>query len=156
MNEDTKKTPLGKLYSLGYTGRTPAQIAEIAKGTNSIIVDVRLAARSRVNTWNKTYLSTALAQHGVRYEHFPDLGNLNYKTGGIALKNQKAGAASLLGLLSVSNCVILCMCPCVDDCHRKYVADAMAQKYGVDVEHIPHPTTGRKKTADKAQSVLFP
>lgn len=148
---------LGKLYTIGYTGRTIEELAQTAKAANAMVVDVRLSARSRVTQWDKVTLYSGLDRRGVEYWHIPDLGNTNYKSGGpITLHAPETGLEALRGLLSRGNCVILCVCPCVDDCHRKTVADAMVRAYGVAVEHLPPKSPTKTKAQTNAgQSMLF-
>lgn len=128
---------MNKLYTLGYTGRKPEDIAVIAKGLGAVIVDIRMSPVSRVACWNGYALRSFLDIHGVRYEHVPDLGNVNYRSSQpITIQSMETGAMRLATLLEAAPCVILCACEHYDECHRQHVAEFMGAYYGTAFEHI--------------------
>ncbi len=140
---------LGTLYTMGYTGRTPEEIAQTAIGAKATVVDIRLSPRSRVYQWQGATLRSFLEARGVAYVHIPDLGNLNYRTSGkVDLKDPENGAEALFRLLNSGNCIILCVCKELAGCHRDDVAQLMNRDYGISVQHLtqrkdethePHP-----------------
>lgn len=146
------------LYTMGYTGSSTAKIIEAARGAGknnqpAVIVDIRFSPRSRVNEWDGMTLRSRLDASGIEYRHLPDLGNMNFKSAGpITLKNERNGVHELLGLLEKQNCIILCACQWLDECHRKTVAELIAQA-GVPIIHIG----GQRKDENKAdgQRLLF-
>ena len=126
-----------KLYTLGYTGRKPAEIVEIAKTLRAKIVDIRLTPISRAAQWNGYTLNSFLDRHGIRYEHIKDLGNINYQTTRpVEIKDLLIGCLRLRTLLEESPCVILCACEHWNECHRQHVAEYMAVYHGYEIEHI--------------------
>lgn len=128
---------MNKLYTLGYTGRKPDDIAVIAKGLGAAVVDIRLNPVSRMDHWNGYSLRSFLDRQGLTYAHIPDLGNLNYKNGGpIAIKDITMGALSLRTLLFACPCVLLCACADHESCHRSFVAQHMAAYMGAKITHL--------------------
>ncbi|MCZ7547383.1 MAG: DUF488 family protein [Anaerolineae bacterium] len=53
-----------------------AELVALAHELDALVVDVRLAPRSRVREWNQSVMAEAL---GDRYLHVGAVGNLNYK-----------------------------------------------------------------------------
>ena len=125
-----------KVYTFGYTGRTPEQLKELAEQLDAVIFDIRLAARSRDLRWRKGYLVQLL---GTRYQHVKELGNVNYKTGGmenVQLFNAEAGLKRIEQ--SDRPVILVCMCRDPTQCHRTTVAQ-MLRVRGVEVEEISPP-----------------
>jgi uncharacterized protein (DUF488 family) len=64
------------IAGVGYEGHDLASFLEYLKPWDvDVLVDVRLNAISRKKGFSKTGLSLALAAAGIRYLHFPALGN---------------------------------------------------------------------------------
>jgi len=64
------------LFSVGYEGRTSETLLSmLAEAKVSILVDVRLAARSRKPGLSKRRIADSLAATGIDYAHLPVLGN---------------------------------------------------------------------------------
>ena len=126
----TGNTPPSKLFTFGYGSR---QDNEVLAQLPGVIVDIRLSPYSRW-AWSGTTLAKAL---GPRYLHIPELGNINYKTGGpILLKDQAAGLRSLQKVLEAGPATLLCCCQNLETCHRLVVANLAKKVLGVDVEHL--------------------
>lgn len=127
-----------KIYTLGYTGRTPAQLAELTQELNAIVVDCRFSPRSRVPHWNKGPLLKVL---GDRYAHFQSFGNENYKSGGeIKLVNYDHGRQLLELAHKTTGLNFILMCGCADPntCHRNIIAQLLWTD-GYEVEELPAP-----------------
>ena len=69
---------LHKLYTYGYSGRTPHKLQTLAKQLEAVVADIRFSPRSRIPDWSGGRLQKLL---GDRYRHLPALGNRNYKGG---------------------------------------------------------------------------
>ena len=64
-----------KLYTIGYEGADPERFVAALQGAGvETVVDVRAVALSRKRGFSKNQLRTALAESGVDYRHFIDLG----------------------------------------------------------------------------------
>lgn len=121
-----------RFYTLGYLGRTLAEIVTILDERNAVLADIRLVPYSRNRAFVKANLERVL---GPRYVWVRDLGNRNFRTGGpVALADYPAGRTALLAL----NGPVILMCACRDHarCHRTVVAHALAEE-GFLVEEIP-------------------
>ncbi|MCZ7547396.1 MAG: DUF488 family protein [Anaerolineae bacterium] len=82
------------IYTFGTQRRRLAELVALVHDLDALVVDVRLAPRSRVREWNQAVMAAAL---GDRYLHVGALGNLNYKTAGtpVRLCDMEAGIAAL-------------------------------------------------------------
>ena len=84
------------IFTFGYLGRSPDDLAAILAERGAMLVDIRFQPRSRVPAWNGGRLA---ARFGDAYLHLPQLGNRNYRTGGpVELADYPAGRAALAGL----------------------------------------------------------
>lgn len=82
-----------KIYTFGTPRRRLAELVALAHELDALVVDVRLAPRSRVREWNQAVMAEAL---GDRYLHVGAFGNLNYKAAGapVKLRDPEAGVAA--------------------------------------------------------------
>ncbi|MCZ7686964.1 MAG: DUF488 domain-containing protein [Sandaracinaceae bacterium] len=65
-----------KVLSVGYQGRSLDDLcATLVDAGATVLVDVRERAWSQRPEFRKTALKTALAKHGIRYEHCREAGN---------------------------------------------------------------------------------
>ena len=112
------------IYTAGYTGKLVQQLVERACSMDALVLDVRLAPRSRSPAWNKGPLTTAL---DFRYRHVPALGNQNYKNGGpVAVQDMTAGIAEVeAALRNYPAVILLCVCKETANCHRGVIAEAL-------------------------------
>ena len=139
------------LYTLGYSGWTPAAIQEAAQAHNAVVCDIRYAPASRHPQWRKHQLAQLL---GAGYQHVQALGNRNYKSGGpIALADYDTGKQAIAEILATGQSVIL-MCACKDlaTCHRLTAAEQLAADLGVRLMHLTPPK--QQRTLEK-QGSLF-
>lgn len=122
------------LYTLGYTGIEPSQLLSLAQQQRAIVLDVRYSPRSRVPQWNGMELARLFGQ---RYEHLPALGNVNYKSGGpIEINMPTVGVQQVVSILTGQSVILLCVCPDVETCHRKIVAEMVKAAYVCEVIHL--------------------
>ena len=139
------------LYTLGYSGWTPAAIQEAAQAHNAVVCDIRYSPASRYPPWRKHQLAHLL---GARYQHVQALGNRNYKNGGpIALADYEVGRQVIADILATGQSVIL-MCACKDltTCHRFTAAEQLAADLGVTITHLAPP---KKQRTEEGQASLF-
>lgn len=122
------------VYTFGYTGRQPQELAAIAASLDALVIDVRYSPFSRNHIWNKKQLVALL---GDRYRHVKALGNENYKGGPIKLLDPQAGVREVSALLDTQPVILTCVCQNVNWCHRKVAAELLAEELGVEVIHLP-------------------
>jgi uncharacterized protein (DUF488 family) len=123
-----------KLYTLGYTGIKSSQLLSLAQQLGAIVIDARYSPRSRAPQWNGMELSKLLGQH---YQHMPELGNVNYKTGGpIHINLPKVGTQYVVSILNKQPGILLCACPDVTTCHRRIVAEMVQAACQCEVIHL--------------------
>ena len=64
------------LYTIGYEGRTIDEFVAMLKSRGvEVLADVRELPLSRKKGFSKTALGEALAQEGIQYKHFREVGN---------------------------------------------------------------------------------
>ncbi len=137
--EATPKGRLGTLVTFGYQKvKTTDGLAALLDGASvDLIVDVRLRPYSGNRTFS-TGTRANLEAVGWQYAWAPDLGNLAYKTGGIAIRNIETIVPAVLSPLRQGRTVAL-MCVCYDarECHRRTISDEAARRLpGLVVRHL--------------------
>lgn len=125
---------MNTVYTFGYTGRQPQELAAIAASLDALVVDIRFSPYSRNHLWNKRALLGVL---GNRYQHLKALGNENYKGGPIKLLDPQAGVAAIRPWLSERPIILICVCKEVAWCHRKVAAELLGAELGAEVVHLP-------------------
>lgn len=64
------------VYTLGYSGRTPADFVDLLRKIGvQRLVDVRAVPFSRKKGFSKRALAASLAERGIEYVHLPSAGN---------------------------------------------------------------------------------
>ena len=125
------------VYTFGYGGKTPQELANTAASLGAVVVDIRFSPRSRRPEWNGGQLRDFLAGQGVRYAHAKPLGNENYKGGPIKLYQPDLGVKVVQALLDTQPVLLLCACREVATCHRLTAAELLQERLGVNVVHLP-------------------
>jgi uncharacterized protein (DUF488 family) len=130
---------LGTLVTFGYQKvKTTDGLAALLDGAAvDLIVDVRLKPYSGNRTFS-TETRANLEGAGWQYAWEPDLGNLAYKTGGIAIRNIETIEPAVLAHLRQGRTVAL-MCVCYDakGCHRRTISDEAVRRLpGLVVRHL--------------------
>lgn len=132
-----------KIYTLGYSGWRIEDVEAVLGRLDAILVDVRMVPRSRwAPTWNSAVLAKRL---GERYMWMRAFGNVNYKGTfeQIAIVDFPAGEERLREITATGKAVVLlCGCRDVNVCHRKVLADWLAQAWTADVVHLTRPDNG--------------
>ena len=143
-----------KIYTLGYSGWSVEAIKTFLESVNGVAVDVRMVPRSRVAAFNGTAFSRLL---GERYYWLSDFGNVNYKSNGpIQIVNFDQGAGRL-GILRDAGKAVVLLCGCADInvCHRKILAERLAEQWDAEVVHVTSPPKVKPSPVSQSSKLLF-
>ena len=136
------------IYTLGYSGWHVDDVVNMLKELDAILIDVRMAPRSR----NPAFNGTSLARLGDGYAWLREFGNRNYKGGPIEIVDFEAGVTKVVQMTRLRKALLLlCGCPDVNTCHRKIVADRLAKLWSANVVHLSPPP----KQENPKQQLLF-
>jgi uncharacterized protein (DUF488 family) len=140
------------IYTVGYEGVSLEDFLQrLRRAHVRLVVDVRGVPLSRKRGFSKTALSAALGAAGLEYRHMRELGcpkpiRDQYRADGdweryttafmIHLHKQKAAVGELAQVCKDLRTALLCYEADPDECHRTYVARAVASLIGGRVEHI--------------------
>jgi DNA invertase Pin-like site-specific DNA recombinase len=120
--ERPKRT--GTLYSVGYAGRSVADLAG-SLPAGCLVVDVRLRPWAQDQEWRGHRLAESLPALGLGYRQERGLGNLAYKTGGPVRLKDPERVAVVADLLAHGDVALLCACRDPEECHRTTVARSL-------------------------------
>lgn len=138
-----------ELLSTGYASYTAEAFVEsLAIAEVKLLVDSREIPLSRKPGFSKTKLSNLLADYGIEYAHFRELGSpsaarKSLHNGGSYpeffsevrshLLNAKQTIETVKQLANEKRTCIMCLCPDVKRCHRSVVLDMILklQKFKV-------------------------
>jgi len=137
------------LYTIGYGGRHPQHFVTFLTQANiALICDVRAEPRRAYRgmyTFNPEKgsgpLPRLLAQAGIAYEWFPELGNPDRQDPEIRAFEQLMAQEADARLQRLRTCVqtrracLLCAEQDAQRCHRRIIA-AHLTAYGYDVQHL--------------------
>lgn len=142
------------LYTIGYEGRTPANLVMVLKehGVRRL-VDVRLQPSSRRKGFSLMSLFEHLRKAGITYEHKRELGNppeiralfhkgqleRGKKKYRAFLENGSSNSIDILvGLARIEPTAILCLEREASHCHRAVVADVAVARSSnrIQVVHL--------------------
>jgi uncharacterized protein (DUF488 family) len=155
-----------RIWTIGHSTRSIEDfISLLKKNEIKLLADVRCWPGSkRYPQFNREALAESLDAHGIRYEHFPELGGRrkpNADSRNTAWRNASfrgyadymeteefhKGVERLLGLAhEVEPAGIMCAEAVWWRCHRSLISDYLKAR-GIDVMHIldaknePHPFT---------------
>ncbi len=132
-------TALGSLWTLGYSGMSSAaDLAELMQGTGvTTIVDVRLRPFGRTPFGGPRASRDTVEALGIAYRWDQRLGNLDYRTGGIRIKDIEAIEQVLDDLRNGANVALMCVCATPTDCHRLALCEEAARRLpGLKVVHL--------------------
>jgi len=140
------------IYTLGYSGWKIEDVEAVLDRLDAILVDVRMVPRTRwAPLWNGSALHNRL---GDRYVWLKQFGNRNYKGTfeQIEIADYPDGEKHLREIIATGKVVVLlCGCRDVNVCHRKVLAERLAQAWKADVVHLTRPEI--QKNSD--QPALF-
>lgn len=141
----------GTIYTIGYEGIDVARVVELLKD-NGIerLIDARYRPGSRKAGLSKTPLSATLAGEGIGYTHDRGLGTppeimKQLREEGVYdwdayrefLLSQTESLEQACQLARQEAVCLLCYEANALECHRRIVADELAERTGLEVEHIP-------------------
>ncbi|MEM2136750.1 MAG: DUF488 domain-containing protein [Candidatus Methanomethylicia archaeon] len=128
-----------EIYTLGHSTRDFDEFLDILIKFNiEIVIDVRRFPTSGKFPWfSKDNLSSKLGEVGIIYHHFPELGGYRREGYGEFAKTDdfKSFVAKMLNLIDDKRSVILCSERFWFRCHRRYIANYLAE-LGYRVIHI--------------------
>lgn len=126
------------IYTLGYSGWKIEDVARLVDRLDAILVDVRLSPRSR----NPVFSGKRLTERfGDRYIWLRGFGNVNYRQpdAPVRLADFDGGLRRLCERMlqeDTNDVILLCACRDVGVCHRKVVADRLAETLGGKIIHL--------------------
>jgi uncharacterized protein (DUF488 family) len=128
-----------EIYTIGHSTRSLEEFLEILKNFQiQLVVDVRRFPSSKKFPWfDKENLEKELKENGIEYLHFPEFGGYR-KEGYEAFSKTEEFSEVLEKLIEVVNekkAVVMCAEAFWWRCHRRYIANALAEK-GIQVVHI--------------------
>lgn len=146
-----------KLFTIGYEQTPPkAVLDELQRAGVKLLVDVRAIASSRRPGFSKTQLAAGLDERGIRYIHLRGLGTpkdgreaarsgdmkMLSKIYHAHLKTPQARAEmdELEALVTKAGPVcILCYERDHNACHRKFIAEIIAERDTAQIENLVAP-----------------
>jgi len=132
-------TDLGSLWTLGYSGMNSAvDLAELLRETPvDTIVDVRLRPFGKAPFDGPRASQHTVEALGIAYRWDQRLGNLDYRTGGIRIKDIDAIEDVLDALRAGQSVALLCACREPEGCHRSVLAaEAVRRQADLQVVHL--------------------
>jgi len=169
-----------RLWTIGHSTRKIDHFISLLEENGiKLVVDVRSFPGSKRNPqFNKEALADSLGQHGIRYEHFPELGgrrkpkkdsqntawrNASFRSYADYMETAEfqKGIERLVDLTSeVGPTAIMCAEAVWWRCHRALISDYLKAR-GIEVIHIvdsnktePHPFTSAARIVDGALSYV--
>jgi uncharacterized protein (DUF488 family) len=158
---------ISQIWTIGHSTRTiDIFISLLEENGIRLMADVRsLPGSKRYPQFNREILAKSLTEHGIRYEHFPELGgrrkakkdsrntawrNASFRAYAdhMETKEFRTGVERLLDLANkLGPTAIMCAEAVWWRCHRALISDYLKTR-GVEVVHIvdankrePHPYT---------------
>jgi uncharacterized protein (DUF488 family) len=165
---------ISRIWTIGHSTREiEVFLALLEENGIKIVADVRMFPGSkRYPRFGREALAKSLGEHGIRYEHFPELGGrrkANPDSKNMAWRNEAFrgyadymekedfhnGIARLVDLADQSGpTAIMCAEAVWWRCHRSLISDYL-KAHGVEVLHIldakktePHPFTSAAQMVD--------
>ena len=143
------------IYTLGYSGWGIEDVEAVLDRLDAVLVDVRMVPRSRwAAAWNSAVLAKRL---GDRYAWLREFGNVNYKGTfeQIEIADFPAGETRLREIAATGKAIVLlCGCRDINVCHRKVLADRLAQAWGAEVVHLSPPPKVKPPPADSTKKLF--
>jgi uncharacterized protein (DUF488 family) len=167
-----------RLWTIGHSTRKIDQfISLLEENEIKLVADVRgLPGSKRYPQFNKEALAQSLCEHGIHYEHLPELGgrrkprpdsrntawrNASFRGYADYMETEefRDGVERLLDLANESGqTAIMCAEAVWWRCHRALISDYLKAQ-GIEVTHIvdanksePHPYTSAARMVDGALS----
>jgi uncharacterized protein (DUF488 family) len=145
------KKASGAVYTIGYEGIDAERVVELLqKHRIKTLVDARYRAGSRKRGMSKTPLSAALGAVGIAYSHdrglgtppeimrkLRDEGTYDWEAYQAFLASQEDSLVRATELAQDGAVCFMCYEANALECHRRFVANEVAERAGLRVEHIP-------------------
>lgn len=162
-----------RIWTIGHSTRTIDEFISLLKENEiKLLVDVRAFPGSkRYPQFNKDGLAQSLNAHGIRYEHFPELGgrrkpkldshntawrNASFRGYADYMETEpfQKGIERLFDVAKAGPTAIMCAEAVWWRCHRSLIADYLKSR-GLEVMNIlgenkaePHPYTSAARIVD--------
>lgn len=145
------------LFTIGYEGAGQAAVLDaLARAGVRVVIDVRDLPLSRRAGFSKRPLSASLAERGVSYVHLKGLGTpkegrlaahagrmdefWSIVAAKLATPDAEHDLARAGALAGAGGACLLCFEASHEACHRKRVAEMLADRHGFPVTHLsPDP-----------------
>jgi uncharacterized protein (DUF488 family) len=141
------------LATIGYEAATQAEvIGKLKAAAVEVVIDVRAVAASRRAGFSKTLLAASLADAGIDYVHFRDLGTPKpgrdaARKGHVAEMHEIFEAhlaepaaqlqlAKAAGIAAERKTALLCYEADAAGCHRRILAERIRAATGIDVQDL--------------------
>jgi uncharacterized protein (DUF488 family) len=174
MIESQSKEKISRIWTIGHSTRDiEAFISLLEENGIKLLADVRtLPGSRRYPQFNKESLAESLKEHGIRYEHFPELGgrrkarpdshntawrNASFRGYADYMETEQfhKGVQRLLNFAREGSLItIMCAEAVWWRCHRSLIADYLKSN-GIEVMHIldtnkiePHPYTSAARIVE--------
>jgi hypothetical protein len=148
--------PFFLVYPCGYSRDGVLVHHLMARDPRMLLIDTRMAPRSRMPEWNRSSLHT---RYGTRYRWAGAfLGNRHYATGGsITLADPARGIAGLLQYLQEGYpLILLCGCHDLTRCHVQVIVTLLQQACPTvlavlpeDVQHVANLTVDHRSQTEQ-------
>ena len=124
------------ILTFGYAGRSVDDLAAIVAEYDAVILDCRLKPWTKQAGWSLPELKARFVD---QYHWVRALGNTNFEKGGtIKLLDAKKGLRRVLDVLAEGAVpLLLCAERSPWQCHRRVIAESVAEKVGCRVLHLP-------------------
>jgi uncharacterized protein (DUF488 family) len=139
------------IYTIGYEGIDAPRVVDLLQDYGvEMLIDARYRPGSRKAGLSKTPLSAALADVGIGYSHdrglgtppeimreLRETGTYNWDAYLEFLQSQDESLEQATELAQEKAACILCYEANALECHRRFVAQELADRANLRVEHIP-------------------
>jgi uncharacterized protein (DUF488 family) len=156
---------LPNIFTIGYEGSAVEDLIATLKAAGvARLIDVRHSPYSQRPEFSRDELASALAAHGIAYEHVRELGNpppgreaaraghmAAYReifTAHLDSADGQTGLARVLALAAQERVCLMCFEKSSSHCHRSMVAARLETLSGQEVVNLrvaarqPHPSQG--------------
>lgn len=149
------------LFTIGYESLKPDQFIELLKRCRvEVLLDVRELPISRKPGFAKNALAALLTKNRIEYRHAPEFGcprdvRHSYRDSGDwarytrefmrFLTTRETALNTFAEYIAEHRSCLLCLEEDFNFCHRKYVAEAIADRVlgGARINHLTGPIQGR-------------
>lgn len=139
------------VYTIGYEGIDAERVIELLQENGiETLIDARYRPGSRKRGLSKTPLSASLAEVGIGYSHDRGLGTppeimrklreegtYDWDAYRAFLAEQDDSISRAAELAKEGAVCFMCYEANALECHRRFVAEAVAERAGFKVQHIP-------------------